>query len=276
MFLNELQQSISQGKQVDATILDFSKAFDVVPHHKLLYKLQYYGIGGTTLRWIASFLSERSQRVVVDNEFSDEAPVTSGVPQGSVLGPILFLVFINDMPKVVKSNCRLFADDSIVYREISTDRDRDILQADLDRLHQWELDWGMSFNPSKCNTMHITRKSQPTPNNYSLKGQTLENVQSAPYLGVTISENISWDNQIQKITAKANRTLGFVKCNLKEASRPARSLAYQMLVRPQLEYCCTVWSPYQLYQIHKMEMVQRRAASVCDATLWPTECHCHA
>ena len=114
LFVDELAKNMSKGKQTDAAILDFSKAFDVVPHKRLLHKLDFYGIQGSTLFWISSFLSNQMQQVVVDGEFSDIAPVTSGVPQGSVLGPILFLVFINNMPECVNSQCRLFADDSII------------------------------------------------------------------------------------------------------------------------------------------------------------------
>ena len=120
MFVDELLRSMSKWKQIDAVIMDFSKEFDMVPHNSLLVKLSGYSIQDKTLDWIGSFLSDRSQRVVVEGEQSDPAPVTSGVPQGSVLGPILFLVFINDLPKAINSSCRLFADDTIVYREISS------------------------------------------------------------------------------------------------------------------------------------------------------------
>ena len=156
-FVDELLQSLPARGQIDLAILDFSKAFDVVPYARLLYKLELYGIKGATLRWISSFLHERTQRVVVDDQTSDEAPVTSGVPQGSVLGPILFLVYINNMPEYIKFSCRLFADDSIIYRVIQGLQDCATLRDDLDRLHQWELDWGMSFNPSKCNIMNVSK-----------------------------------------------------------------------------------------------------------------------
>ena len=127
--------------------MDFSKAFDVVPHKRLLSKLYFYGIRGCTLNWIDAFLSDRIQHVVIDGEFSDVAPVTSGVPQGSVLGPILFLCFINDMPESVSSQCCLFADDSIIYREISTENDCTSLQDDLDALEKWEGTWECLLTP---------------------------------------------------------------------------------------------------------------------------------
>ena len=135
--------------------MDFSKTFDVVPHKCLLSKLDFYGIRGCTLKWMDAFLSDRTQQVVVDGEFSDVAPVTSGVSQSSVLGPILFLCFMNNMPESVSSQCCLFAGDSIIYREISTVNDCTILQENFDALEKWKGTWGMSFNPSKCNIIHV-------------------------------------------------------------------------------------------------------------------------
>ena len=137
-FIDELAKSLVGGRQVDVAVMDFSKAFDVVPHQHLLRKLEFYGIGGSSLVWIEDFLTGRTQQVVIDSEFLVVAPVTSGVPQGSVLGPILFLSFIKDMPECVSSKCRLFADDSIIYREVRTDRDCTQLQDDLDPLEHWE------------------------------------------------------------------------------------------------------------------------------------------
>ena len=196
----------------------------------------------------------------MEDQVSSEAPVTSGVPQGSVLGPILFLAYINDMPDAITSKSRLFADDSIVYRQIDNDEDRHTLQDDLNKLHQWELDWGMSFNPSKCNVMNISKGQNPESNKYSLKETVLETVSPAPYLGVNISSNLNWHTHIKKTVAKANRSLDFIRRNLKGASQAAKTQAYLSLVRPQLEYCPTVWSPYQQKLVHDIEMVQRRAA----------------
>ncbi len=240
--------------------MDFSKAFDVVPHHRLLSKLDYYGIRGSSLKWIEAFLSDRSQQVVVDGETSECAPVTSGVPQGSVLGPILFLSFINDMPEVISSKCRLFADDSIVYREIRSPEDTNMLQHDLDELHKWEVKWGMSFNPSKCHVMHMTRKKKPIVKDYTLKGETLKTVQSATYLGIELSSDLTWTKHITKVCNKGNRALGFVKRNVVTNSTEAKQTAYKSLVRPQVEYAASIWDPHFQNHQHNLEMVQRRAA----------------
>ena len=145
--------------QVDIGILDFSKAFDTVPHKRLLAKLRLYGIHGNVLRWIASFLQDRRQLVVCDGEKSEYSPVTSGVPQGTVLGPLLFLLHINDLPSVVDpgTSVRLFADDALIYRTINSIEDQVVLQQDLNRLESWAKSWGMVFNPSKCYMMQIGR-----------------------------------------------------------------------------------------------------------------------
>lgn len=138
------------GSQTDLILLDFSKAFDKVSHQKLLLKLHKYGIRGPTLKWIQAFLSDRTQTVVIETEKCDTVPVTSGVPQGSVLGLILFLIYINDLPDTTKSKVWLFADDTAVNLAVSSLENAHILQQDHDRLHQWELQWDMEFDPSKC------------------------------------------------------------------------------------------------------------------------------
>ena len=241
-------------------ILDFSKAFDRVPHQRLLIKLRHYGIQGTTFKWIQSFLSSRNQQVVVDGATSDKVPVISGVPQGTVLGPLLFLLFINDLPACVESKTRLFADDCIVYRNVKTLQDCQALQNDLYKLTDWERKWGMLFHPDKCNTLQVTRARNPLTFTYSLKGQDLEAVNTAKYLGVDLSNNLSWNSHIDRTTKKANSMLGFLRRNLRVNSSDTKAAAYKTLVRPNLEYCASVWSPYTAAGKRKIEMVQRRAA----------------
>ena len=150
MLVEDMSRNAIQGRQTDLILLDFSKAFDKVSHEKLLYKLHQYGVRGHVLHWNKAFLSNRTQTVVLENEKSSQVAVTSGVPQGSVLGPILFLVFINDLPDGIRSKVRLFADDTAVYLAVSNLEDAKQLQEDLDRLGDWSLKWDMEFNPSKC------------------------------------------------------------------------------------------------------------------------------
>ena len=143
---DDLARSFENNIQTDIAILDFSKAFDTVPHHKLLHKLSSYGVRGKLHRWISSFLCNRFMKVVVDGECSSETKVLSGVPQGTVLGPLLFLVHINDLPDCVTSNVRLFADDCLLYRTVKSQKDQEALQTDLKSLEIWADKWGMRFN----------------------------------------------------------------------------------------------------------------------------------
>ena len=157
--IDDFTRNNDLGSQTDIAIFDFSKAFDTVPHDKLLHKLDAYGIRGPLLSWIKAFLCNRHMRVVVDGESSSEAPVVSGVPQGTVLGPLLFLCHINDLPERVSSSVRLFADDCLLYRRI---RNHDVhlaLQNDLHNLESWANDWGMRFNATKCYVLSIRKKS---------------------------------------------------------------------------------------------------------------------
>ena len=166
---HDLASSLDKGIQTDMLVLDFSKAFDRVPHQRLLRKLQHLGVRGNTHSWIASFLSSRTQREVVEGSSSDRVPVFSSVPQGSVLGPMLFLLFINDLPDKIVSSSRLFADDCIVYRQIKDFSDCETLQEDLNMLAEWETKWGMAFHPQKCNVLSLTRSRTPIRFNYRLK-----------------------------------------------------------------------------------------------------------
>ena len=261
MLIEDLARNASLGKQTDIILLDFSKAFDKVNHSKLLWKLHQYGIRGHVLGWIRAYLGSRSQQVVIDGEESESVPVTSGVPQGSVLGPILFLVYINDLPDEVRSQVRLFADDTALYLTMESEDDSSALQNDLDILSAWESRWDMEFNPSKCQVVHVTGSKGPVnKTNYVLHGQVLESVTSARYLGVDISSNISWKTHVDRITGNANRTLGFIRRNIKTKMSKVRERAYNSLVRPQLEYASAVWDPHNKKYISQIEQIQRRAA----------------
>ena len=167
-------------------ILDFSKAFDRVPHQILLKKAHHYGSRGRTLQWLSSFLNGRNQRVLVQGQSSEEAPVVSGVPQGSVLGPLLFLIFINDLPEGLLSKTRLFADDCILYRQIKSIQDQQLLQADLDSLAKWVHLWDKDLHPQKCSLLRVARAKSPLRTNYILKGITLAEEQTSKYLGVDL------------------------------------------------------------------------------------------
>ena len=249
-------------KQTDVIIMDFAKAFDKVPHRRLLYKLGYYGIRGSIHKWISSWLSERSQKVVLDGQASDPVPVLSGVPQGSVLGPVLFLIFINDLPDNIRSSVRLFAFNCVLYRNIKSPIDCQILQDDLNSLSQWETDWQMKFNVTKCHSMRVTGHlpDKQILFDYTLHQQKLEQVPSAKYLGLTITDNLDWGQHVSEISCKATKTMGSLRRNLALAPRHTMEVAYKTLVRPQLKYAATFWNPYHKLQIQEVEKVQRTAA----------------
>lgn len=187
MTVDDLARGLNEKQQVDAILLDFSKAFDKVPHQRLLLKLQHYGVRGNLLKWIEDFLSARTQEVVIDGTKSTPSLVSSGVPQGTVLGPLLFLAYINDMPEGIQSTVKLFADDSLLYRKISSKQDCVELQQDLDRLQEWEKKWQMAFNAEKCEVLCISNKKHPIQHSYFIHGQKLATKTDSKYLGVTIS-----------------------------------------------------------------------------------------
>ena len=224
---HDLLKRLDVREEVDIAILDFSKAFDVVPHKRLLRKLRLYGIEGRTLQWISNFLIGRTQSVMVNGVRShsrsptDGDCVLSGVPQGTVMGPLLFLLYVNDLPSVLDpaTACRLFADDCLIYRSIKSLSDHVALQKDLESLHRWGETWGLKFNVSKCNIMHLSRKSVPPTRFYTLGGEVITSVSESKYLGVTFSNNYGtrssqWKSHISQSASKANQRLAFLRRNL--------------------------------------------------------------
>ena len=177
-----------------------------------------------------------------------------------MLGPILFLIYINDLPDLITSKVRLFADNTAVYLTVESPGDGQVLQKDLDTLSGWESRWDMEFNPSECQVVRVTASRRPINTLYYLHGQVLEAVTSARYLGVDISSGLSWNSHIDRITGNANSTLGFLKRNIKTKLPKVRETAYNTLVRPKLEYASPIWDPHTKDKISQIEKVQRRAA----------------
>lgn len=258
--INTLAKSLNNREQTDSILLDFSKAFDKVCHRKLLLKLEHYGIRGALLTWIQDFLSNRSQCVAVRGTLSRRIAVTSGVPQGSVLGPLLFLVYINDMPLHVDSSIALFADDAYLYKVIKCLKDTEELQQDLDKLVLWEKNWSMQFHPDKCYVLRVTNKRKIVENTYKIHNQELKVVEKAKYLGVTISRNLSWKHHVSNIVAKANSTRIFLQRNLSMTDSETRLVCYKTYVRPICEYASSVWdSPGVQSLASQLESVQRKS-----------------
>ena len=196
---HDILDMVAGGQEVDVIHLDLSKAFDKVPHDLLLTKLHRHGISGTALRWFASYLSNRQQRVVLDGVFSDWLPVTSGVPQGSILGPLLFLVFANEMPSYVQhgSSLALFADDSKLYRPMDSVSSPALLQSDLDGLHSWSSDLRMTFNATECKVLRMSkrRSCRKSLNTYHLGEEVLSHSPETSDLGVSVSGNCTWNSE---------------------------------------------------------------------------------
>ena len=241
--VNDLAKTLNNKGQMDSILLDFSKAFDKVCHRKLLLKLKHYGVNNNIHSWINDFLYNRTQRVVVRGKVSPASKVTSGVPQGTVLGPLLFLVYINDMPNSVSSDISLFADDALLYRNIINWEEARRLQSDLDSLVQWEQLWSMEFHPQKCKVLRITNKRNIVAAQYKIHNTQLEIVNKAKYLGVTINKRLNWKDHIGAITEKAQSCCHFLQRNLQQCDRQTKIQCYKTFVRPFVEYSSSVWDP---------------------------------
>ena len=258
--IEDLARGLNSQQQLDLLILDFSKAFDVVGHQRLLSKLFHYGIRGTSLKWMENWLTGRTQKVVVEGECSEETPVTSGVPQGTVLGPLMFILYINDISAETSSSIRLFADDCLLYRVINSTHDAEKLQGDLTQLCRWSVDWQMDFNAGKCHVLTVTRKQMPHHFPYTIAGVQLAHVHHHPYLGVELASDLNWSHHLDEVVPKAQRNLNLLRRNLYGCTSRTKETAYMTLVRPVLEYASSVWDPHQANHINRVERVQRRAA----------------
>lgn len=259
-FTSELHCNMNNNLQTDCIFLDFSKAFDRVPHCRLISKLSSLRLDSLTLSWLRNFLSLRQQFTVINNIQSPLSHVTSGVPQGCVLGPLLFLIYINDLPISTSSRMRIFADDCIIYRSITCTDDHLTLQNDLNKINDWCKKWLMSLNKQKCKIMCFTRKQHISSHSYIIDDYPLSYASSYKYLGIHFTPNLSWSHHITTICAKASKSLGYLRRNLHSCPSHVRQLAYQTFVRPQLEFAASIWSPYQNYLINMLEAIQNRAA----------------
>lgn len=255
-----LRQYLTKGKQVDAIYTDFSKAFDKVDHHLLLFKLQKLGIRGSILSWIKSYLTNRSQIVKFQDRFSYSINVTSGVPQGSVLGPILFAVFINDIASTIQDcHISMYADDLKIFKAIVNETDSLVLQSAVDSLSSWCRLNGMFLNVSKCSTISFSRSNSPNHFNYIIMDDVLDRKYLIKDLGILIDAKLTFKQQIDKVTSSGHTVLGFVKRRAKEFNDPYLTKnMYCSLVRPILEYASIIWSPYRKVDIDKIESVQKQ------------------
>lgn len=256
----EWNSILDRGGEIDAVYLDFMKAFDTVPHRRLLTKLAAMGIEGNLLKWIEAFLSNRRQRVLIKGVPSSWRPVVSGVPQGSVLGPVLFVAYINDLPDNIQSSLYMFADDTKLYKEITEAQDRLLLQRDLDRMDQWSALWLLKFQPPKCKCMTLTnRGAAEAQRTYTLRGHALESYTVEKDLGILVDNQLNFDQHITTQASKANKVMGVIRRSFTHLDQHNFKLLYKALVRPHLEYGHAVWYPHLRKHIDLLEQVQRRA-----------------
>ena len=260
--LDSWTKLLDDGQDFDTVYLDISKAFDTVPHERLLHKLSNYGIKDPLLSWIRSFLTKRKQRVVVGGENSQWSDVISGVPQGSVLGPILFILYINDMPSSVKTSIALFADDAKLY---SPCYNFNLLQADLDSLSLWSRKWQLTFNPCKSKVMHVGRTNQRIQ--YSLldtagERHSLSHSDLEKDLGIYVDDMLSFDHHIETTVKKANNVVGLVRRTFVFLDEKTFCLIFKAVIRPLLEYCNSIWHPHLSRHVKEIESVQRRATKL--------------
>ena len=260
--LHKIGKDLDKGLQTDVVFLDISKAFDTVHHSKLLQKLRDFGLSGSLLLWFENYLSGRCQRVTVHGATSTPLPITSGVPQGSLLAPFLFSVYINDLPDniSISTGVGLYADDTKLHRCVQNRNDALALQLDIQSLHCWSNENMMSFNKSKCKVLSITRRKSPLIYPYALGDHKLLSSDVESDLGITISSKLLWNVQINKVRSKANKTLGLIRRSTMEITDTnARRLLYLQLVRSNFSYATQAWCPQLVKLIEDVEKVQRRA-----------------
>ena len=255
--------ALDDGIHIDAIYLDFSKAFDTVPHQRLLHKLEIYGISGKVLAWISEFLTNRKHRVRIFNTRSKWREVLSGVPQGSVLATILFIIYIDDLPNEIISFILLFADDSKLYKLLQTNLDYILLTKDLNKIEEWCNKWCMRLNIDKCKVMHLGRTNPKRPYYLHQENGQQQIVESSleKDLGVHVDNSLHFSSHVQLQVNKANRIFGLIKRTFAELQPETFKLLFTSLMRPLLEYCAPVWSPIYKKDRKIIENVLRRASS---------------
>ena len=259
LFTNFVFQNFKSRLQTDVIYTDFAKAFDKVCHETLLLKLNCLGFKGQFLCWLSSYLKDRFQFVKINHNRSRLFQVTSGVPQGSHLGPLLFLLFINDLSTVIQfSNSLLFADDLKIYRSISNTNDCMLLQSDINSVVNWCKNNNLVLNIKKCQVFSLYRSSVCIQHFYYIDSELLVRVNSIKDLGIILDPKLDFKNHIDFIISKSMAMLGFLKRNSSEFSNPKTLIAlYNSLVRPHLEYCCVIWNPISNSNISRIERIQK-------------------
>ena len=256
-----ITSGINAKKAVDVVYMDYAKAFDKVPHNRLIHKIERYGFHPSITKWLKAFTTCRKQRVVQGEEASDFVEVKSGVAQGSVLGPLLFLLYVNDLPEKITFPIKLYADDNKIIATMDKPDSQSILQNDLNTMLEWSNTWLMDFNFSKCLVMHFGNNNQKFV--YHLDSNTnLRTSEVERDLGILISNDLKWSNQVTFAANKAHKILTMIENTFHNLNINTLSLLYKALVRPHLDYCAQVYSPYLKKDIDTLENVQKRATKL--------------
>ena len=260
--VEEWTEILDGGGSINVCYMDFMKAFDKVPHRRLIAKLRSYGIHGNLLNWIQSFLEGRQQRVVINGQYSSWREVTSGIPQGSVLGPLLFVIYINDLPDTVLSRVFLFADDTKIYRQILSQQDHFTFQDDITKLQEWADKWLLRFHPDKCKMLSIGNAEPDFQYTMYTEDQStvpLSYVQSEKDVGVIFDTKLTFREDLSTRATKANNIMGVIRRTYTYLDIETFRLLFKSLVRPHLEYGAPIWNPKLKCDIATLENVQRRA-----------------
>ena len=259
---DEWTEAIDQGDDIDIIYMDYRKTFDTVPHMRLMEKVKGYGFTENIVAWIEDFLTERKQKVIINGEVSKEKTIKSGIPQGSVLGPLLFLIFVNDLPELTTSLVYLFADDNKVSKAIKNYKDKHILQKDLDIIYNWSKIWQLQIHPDKLAHMHIGDEMETPEYEYTVGNMPVKYSTNEKDLGVIIDRKLSFDLHINEKVKKANSMAGWIRRSFVYMDEVLFKLLYTAMVRMHLEYCAVVWSPYLTKYIDQLEQVQIRATKM--------------
>ena len=259
---HEFCKALDDKKDVRIVFCDISKAFDRVWHKGLLYKLRKAGITGSLLRWFENYLAERKQRVLIRGQSSLWGNIQAGVPQGSVLGPLLFLVYINDLADVVDCSIKMFADDTCLYVTVDDPvSSQIILNESLKNLKLWADQWLVKFNPSKTKTMYLSnRNNEPPPLHFS--GEAVQEVIKHKHLGVTFNNKLTWKNHVQDIIGTVSKFLDIMHKLSKDLDRKSLEIIYQTFVRSKMEYSCIIWDDCSDIDKIALEKCQMRAARI--------------
>ena len=274
---NMFCKALNDKKDVRIVFCDQSKAFDRVWHEGLLFKLKCIGISGKLLEWFSDYLKNRKQKVVINGIISDILFILAGVPQGSVLGPLLFLIYINDITDGINAGIKLFADDTslyIIFDGNDVNQATEVLNSDLQTVNEWAKKWLVTFNPQKTKSLYISLRKNLNPPPLTFDGHILENIDSHKHLGIELNTKLTWNNHIDTIAASADKKINLLAHLKHLLDRKTLLTMYQSFIRPSLEYGCIIWCNCTDTDNDSIEKVQRRALRIISGGIISTHSKC--